>query len=69
MTAQVGAAGDRRGPVLRAVRDFYVLNASPERVGLPGAGWKVGLLCNATTAFAWLHARYSESASTIASSR
>jgi hypothetical protein len=55
--------------VLRAIRDFYVVNASPERVGLPGAGWKVGLVCNATTAAAWLHTRYSESASTMASSR
>jgi hypothetical protein len=55
--------------VLRAIRDFYVLNASPERVGLPGAGWKVGLLCNLTTAMAWFHARYSASAATIASSR
>ena len=55
--------------MLRAVRDFYVLNAGPERVGLPGSGWKVGLVCNATAALAWLHGRYSESASTIASSR
>jgi hypothetical protein len=55
--------------VLRAIRDFYVLNASPERVGLPGAGWKVGLLCNGTTAIAWLRGRYSDSASTMVSSR
>ncbi|MCU1484494.1 MAG: hypothetical protein JWN67_1240 [Actinomycetia bacterium] len=55
--------------MLRAIRDFYVLNVTPERVGLPGAGWKVGLLCNGTTAVAWLHGRYSDSASTMVSSR
>jgi hypothetical protein len=55
--------------VLKAIRDFYVLNASPERVGLPGAGWRVGLVCNGTAAVAWLHARYSASAVTIESSR
>jgi hypothetical protein len=55
--------------VLKAIRDFYVLNASPERIGLPGAGWRVGLVCNGTAAVAWLHARYSASAVTIESSR
>jgi hypothetical protein len=55
--------------VLRAIRDFYVLNAAPERVGLPGSGWRIGLVCNGSAALAWLHRRYSESASTIASSR
>jgi hypothetical protein len=55
--------------VLRAVRDFYVLNIGPERVGLPGAGWKVALLCSGATAMSWMHRRYSASASTIASSR
>lgn len=55
--------------MLRAIRDFYVLNAAPERVGLPGAGWKVGLVCNVSVALAWAHARYVASASTIPSSR
>ena len=55
--------------MLRALRDFYVLNATPERVGLPGAGWKVGLLCNGTAALAWLQVRYAERAATIDSSR
>jgi hypothetical protein len=55
--------------VLRALRDFYVINVGPERVGLPGAGWKVALLCSGTTALSWLHGRYSLSASTMASSR
>ena len=55
--------------MLRAIRDFYVLNIGPERVGLPGAGWKVGLVCNGTAAIAWLQNRYSESAVTMESSR
>jgi hypothetical protein len=55
--------------VLRAVRDFYVLNAAPQGVGLPGAGWKVAFLCSGGTFLAWAHRRYSESAVTIASSR
>jgi hypothetical protein len=68
-TAQVAALRRRRGVVLRAIRDFYVLNAAPERVGLQGAGWRVGLVCNGTAAVAWLHRRYSDSAVTIESSR
>ena len=55
--------------MIRAVRDFLVMNAGPEQVGLPGAGWRVGLVTNGSFILLALHARYSAKAEMIDSSR
>jgi hypothetical protein len=55
--------------VLRVLRDFFVMNATPEQVGLPGAGWRVGLVTTGSSVALALQARYVERASTIDSSR
>jgi hypothetical protein len=55
--------------VLRVVRDFIVMNAAPDQVGLPGAGWRIGLVTTGSALAMTLHSRYGERASTIDSSR
>lgn len=55
--------------MLRAARNFIVLNATPEQVGLPGVGWRVGMATTGSTVALALHARYFARASTIDSSK
>jgi hypothetical protein len=61
--------GGRQDAVLRAARNFIVLNATPEQVGLPGVGWRVGMATTGSTVALALHARYFARASTIDSSK
>jgi hypothetical protein len=55
--------------LVRALRDFLVLNAAPEQVGLPGSGWRIGLATTGSIVALAVHCRYAERASTMASSR
>jgi hypothetical protein len=55
--------------VLLAARNLIVLNATPEQVGLPGVGWRVGLVTTGSTMALALHSRYVARAETIDSSK
>lgn len=55
--------------MIRTLRDLIVTFAGPMPPSLPGAGWRVWLLTSGPTIVAAVWASYSDSASTIDSSR